>query len=276
MHSMDPFRDDRTTLLARIAELEAQLASVRDTDERAQLVLDLAGLARRVADASTAPSPFPLWRAGLVGVALVVVSAAVGFYVSKRRAPAFVPGAAVGADVPGYPHDVDPAALLPIARARAGLGPSARLTQIAVSYARSTGLVDLHAATYQGSIVYSFAEPAPPSPAAVPSAPLGAPAPPRPIGRSASVEVDSLGLHAAPLALSWSEEGVSDPRCTVAEVWRAAVGAGAPADAIAVLHYAKGFDVHSGAIHEIAEWTLEISGTSYRYEIDDATCAVMK
>jgi hypothetical protein len=276
MHAMDPFRDDRTTLLARITRLEAELSAVRDADEREKLSRDLAALARRVADASVAPAPFQPWRAGALGVALVVVAAAVGFTVSRKHDVAFVPGAAVGADVPGFPHDVEPAGVLPIARANSGLGPSARLTQIAVSYVRSTGLVDLRAATYQGSVVYSFAEPPPPAAAPAASAPLGAPPPLRPLGHSASVEVDALGVHGAPLALSWTEEGVADPRCSVADVWRAAIAAGAPADAVAVVHYGKGFDVRTGAIHEIAQWTLEITGTSYRYEIDDATCAVMK
>ena len=209
-------------------------------------------------------------------VAAVVVAATISFERAERRAPPFVPGASLAAEIPGYPHDVDPGALLPLARARSGLGPTARLTQISVSYARSTGLVDLRAATYEGWIVYSFAEPGPPSAPAAASAPLGAPPPPRPLGHSASVEVNSDGIHDAPLALAWTEEGVADPRCSVADVWRAAIAAGAPADAVAVLHYGKGFDARDGSIHELAEWTLEITGTTYRYPIDDATCSVMK
>ncbi len=272
---MDPFRDDRSTLLARIAELEAQLSAVRSADEREQLSRDLAALARRVADATPEVVPWRPWRSGFVAIGLVVATG-VGYSVSRRHDVAFVPGAAVGADVPGFPHDVDPLAVLPLARAKSGLGPTARLTQIAVSYARSTGLVDLHAATYDGWIVYSFAEPPPPSAPAAASAPLGAPPPPRPLGHSASVELNSAGIHDAPLALSWTEEGVADPRCSVADVWRAAIGAGAPADAVAVVHYGRGVDVHTGAIHEITQWTLEITGTSYRYEIDDSTCTVMK
>ena len=58
-------------------------------------------------------------------------------------------------------------------------------------------------------------------------------------------------------------------------MWAAAKGAGAP-DAVAVLEYSAGTKSIMTPLPEgVVGWTLEITGTDYKYRIDDATCQLL-
>lgn len=186
-------------------------------------------------------------------------------------------------DLPGAPHAVDPVALLP--RARLMARSMQYLVSIEARYVASTGLVDLRAPTYMGTIAYTFGE-RPPDPAPNPSAPLGAPAPRGGMPSQAKVVVDLQGMKADPVLLGFSGQEVPEPKCTLAQVWSAARGAGAPEGAVAIVTYQRDPLNPLSRLgrreprEESAQgdsgnaWIFHIDGTQIRLRIEDPTCRV--
>lgn len=295
-------------MLERLRQLEDELAGVRDTGKREELLRELSALATRVEVASrrvsederalgeigrsiermrasiggapkeepaptAAPPPAPsgVW---VVAAAVVVVAGVFGAMAvasGKKRAAVDLSGPAIA----GFPHAIEPTALVAAARDEARLGKDARLTGIHVDYAGASGRVDVRAVGYEGRITYSFIAPLEPVAAPPSSAPLGAPPPLRPMPRTATIVVSSTGMSSGAYNLSLSDEGVADPQCTVAQVWAAARERGAPPEAIAVLEYGAKQVFESGHFHNVTRWSFTIRGTRIAFDIADPGCSVI-
>jgi hypothetical protein len=201
-----------------------------------------------------------------------------------RSSPSRSPDpAAALAQIPGAPHAVDPVALIPMARQKALVPKS--LVSIEARYVGSNGLVDLDAKGYMGSISYTFGE-TPPEPPPDPSIPVGAPQPSRPMPTQARVRLDRAGLQEEPVLIGFSSAAVPDPKCSLADVWKAAREAGAPEGAVAVVTYKRDpilpirllgrRDAASFAKDSGAAWLFVIEGTAISLRIEDPTCKVTR
>jgi len=140
-------------------------------------------------------------------------------------------------------HAVAPLEYQARAREMVRFEPSATLRSIAVVYGDTRGLVDLDAADYKGMVDYAFELPVH---EAIPEAPPvrpGLPTPPRPnptLRIVKRVRLDANGMRV--------EEGGADtsaaplqhpvaPRCSMAQLWAAALHAGAPSTAVARISF---------------------------------------
>ncbi len=203
--------------------------------------------------------------AGIVALFAVCYIIAVG---SKQRKPdqSFTrPKPTV--DLPGFPHSVDPGALLPIARRESKVKEN--LISIKADYVNSAGLVDLKNDKFNGRIEFAFGY-QPPQPPDDPSRPVGAPKPPGKSAHIGTVRVNQWGMHASDSPSYVSYRPVSDPRCSFKQVWDAARQAGAPANAVAIIKYSRNI------LSSEAVWEFEIRGTNHKYRVDDATCTIRK
>jgi hypothetical protein len=214
-------------------------------------------------------------RAWMVALALFVVVAAL---VVRSRTPAKPPDPlAAVAGIPGAPHAVDPIALLPTAKQRAVVRQF--LVSIEGRYVGSNGRVDLRAPSYAGLIKYTFGE-RPPEPPPDPSRPLGAPkASGGAMPRQSQVTIDIGGIHIDPILLGFSGAEVPEPRCSFEAVWKGAIEAGAPGDAVAIIVYKldtfAGLGLPGAARGPRAMWSFRIEGTAVDLKIEDSSCKVM-
>jgi hypothetical protein len=231
------------------------------------------------------PPKTPATSSGLpegthVVLAISVAILGIAFFALKASSSPPDPHAAV-MQVPGAPHAVDPIALLPVARAQALVRES--LVSIEARFVGSNGLVDLDAKGYQGSITYTFGE-TPPEPPRDPSLPIGAPQPYRAMPRQARVLLDLGGLRAEPVNLGYAGRTVPDPKCSLQDVWKAALDAGAPEGAVAIVTYQLDplsslmflgrRDAASFANDSGAAWRFRIEGTKIDLRVEDPTCKV--
>lgn len=225
-------------------------------------------------------SGLPVGTGIFLGISLAIL--AVAFFLLKASSSPPDPHAAV-MQVPGAPHAVDPIALLPTARAQSLVRES--LVSIEARFVGSNGLVDLDAKGYMGSISYTFGE-TPPEPPPDPSIPVGAPQPSRPMPTQARVRLDRAGLQEEPVLIGFSSAAVPDPKCSLADVWKAAREAGAPEGAVAVVTYKRDpilpirllgrRDAASFAKDSGAAWLFVIEGTAISLRIEDPTCKVTR
>jgi len=151
--------------------------------------------------------------------------------------PPVVPAGRLVQPIDFDPHRFDPSAYLVTARSLAHkLLPDAELTMMTFRAVQPGGRVDFDFAPSGEVIWYMFRSPAPPE------RPAGVPA--RARDRDCSVIVAVSKDH---VLVVTSRNGcdaaiIAPPRCTAAEVWSAALGAGAPRDrlaSIAWLHRAR-------------------------------------
>lgn len=206
------------------------------------------------------------------GVILTVgIVGAFAMGAGKRHAEIDLTGPA--SSIAGFPHAVDPSALLAAARTHAGYGKDARLTGIRIDYVGSNGRVDLRGQGYEGRIAFSFTGPPPPPPPES-SAPLGAPRPGPTLVPVRTVTVTSTGMSSEPFNLSMGDEALADPTCTIEQVWAAARAAGAPSEAIAVMQYGSKMIFQGGVFHRETRWQFAVQGTKFEYDVVDPGCQV--
>jgi hypothetical protein len=304
---MSAFRDDRALLKQRIEELEQALTRAESRADKTSLQAQLNTLTERVAakradleedkkalgelaDAlgkmaqelrPQAPAP-PVPADGAASAArkagsrwvlmgLAILAMCIGVFLviasegkGRPEAPILQGGAE---QLPGWPSALDPVAMLPQMQARVGRGQPVELGSMEVRYLGSSGKLDVGGKDYMPSIVYRFVH-HPPVPAET-ARPLGVPPPSRPFATTHTVTIYRAGVVTetdviAPMA----PRPVPPPRCSTGQVWAAAMAAGAPEGALAILRYRVGDD---GA----GRWLFEIDGTDIRFEIADGSCSVI-
>jgi FMN phosphatase YigB (HAD superfamily) len=215
------------------------------------------------------PHPAIFLRAvGALGGGLLLLLVLVAVCATQGRPPPPDPALELARQLPGFPHQIDPVALLPAVRKAAGATRPLRLVSIKARYAGAQGLVDLDGPGYQGAVEYLFRQEAPPEP------PPAGPRPPRGARRTAepilttdwslSLNRDGLTVRRNIFAAGFSAL-VPDPSCSVRQVWVAARAAGAPARAVARLEYQSLLGGQAG-------WSFEIDGTGFEMKISDPGC----
>jgi hypothetical protein len=65
----------------------------------------------------------------------------------------------------------------------------------------------------------------------------------------------------------FAEPSVPNPHCTIADVWKAAIGAGAPASAVATITYQR-------PLLTRGPWHFAIVGTKHEYDITHTDCTI--
>jgi hypothetical protein len=313
---MASYRDDRESLRQRLSELEEELARVRDASSQEDVRKEIATLSARIAEATAkldsereglaevgaridalrlklgppadvpeeparvpAPEPVPQPnRAMWAGIGALVLFCTVGvLWLSGRsRDTAELPESP---PVPGAPHEVDPIASL--SDARKVSGEHRDLQSIEIRYVKSDGRVDLEGPGYSGTIKYVFMSQEAPEPAPDPSRPLGAPQPTKPMSTQVTVRIERKGIWADPVSFPGMGERVSDPRCSIVDVWKAAIGAGVPKDAVAILLYQESTTIGVTPEGRMVRrsgptWHFRVEGTSHDLDIDDPSCTVIK
>jgi hypothetical protein len=308
----EPFRDEHTALLQRVARLEEDLDAARGGDAKHDgLAKELDELTKRVAVA--------LERADADRTALADVSQALERIrrtvapadAPKPEAPSAPPGpkeqqrarlgwllivgavgvlAVLGLVLVGRPvsspaldetpKTLDPSAVLDEARKQAiatGLPATGELVRINARYASSDGLVHLREPTYEASLEFVFAAPPAEAPKASSSAPLGVP-PPGMFESQKQIRVlfDRTGVHATDASTFMHDPTVPNPHCTVAAVWKAALAQGAPGTAVATINYENDLVARNLRLQRTPHWTFEIAQTSFKYDISDADCTVIR
>ncbi len=187
-------------------------------------------------------------------------------------------------DLPGGPHSVDPLALLTKAREVAGLPAEVSLRAVAVTHVGASGLVDLAPDRGRSSIKFLFlAEtPLPGRGDATRVAPDAASlATTRTVeGRTLyTVDVLSDGMHAASKQELGGHVLVSapPPRCSLRRLWEAAIRAGAPRDALAVIAY-ESYETTRATPERPASshqgWVFTIEGTRFTWKMSDGVCEI--
>lgn len=295
------YRDDRGALRQQVERLERELAEARAADTDDALAREIDALAERLSEArarleadraelgdvsealdrirsrlGTRVEPqherasernlrYPLL--GLFATGIVVV----GLWVVSRASskPSTAP---LWSGIPGAPDAVDPGALLDQARARARGHPD--LIGIKVVYVPSSGLVDLDTQGYASRIIYSFGRPGE-DPAPDPARPLGAPTPGGSLPSTLRVVVSREGFVDEFAMIGFSGRALPVPRCSAASVWKSAMGAGAPADAVAVLEYEWGRPDPLKSRESVPVWRFGIEGTRHTFTIEDGSCRVL-
>ena len=174
---------------------------------------------------------------------------------------------------PGDPHRFD--AVASYAGVAAFAGPAARLRHLRVVHARSDGTIDVEA-EYEPTVTYDFVRPAVLTPEAAK----------RPVGargkadamESVEVTIRKPGLWSVTSGASHYQEEhlgmdrrvgtdgdtsdvVPEPSCDLRALWKAAIAAGAPADAVADISYDR-----SG-------WRLEIGDVGFDLRRYGADCS---
>jgi hypothetical protein len=100
----------------------------------------------------------------------------------------------------------------------------------------------------------------------------------------ASVTLDLGGMRPDFPRIGFSGDAVPDPRCSLADVWKAAREAGAPEGAVAIVTYKRDpvsplrllgrRDASSFANDSGAAWLFRIEGTKVALRIEDPSCKV--
>jgi hypothetical protein len=286
----DAIRKQLAALSAQVAEATAQVEG-----DRAALT-EVAGAIQKLRQSLGGPEPeathvakegakTPATSTGMTaglsrrewiigGAFFLAVSVLILFARAPQKAPD--PLAAV-AGIPGAPHAVDPIALLPIARERAAARQF--LVSLEARYVSSNGRVDLRAPSYVGSIQYTFGD-RPVEPPPDPSRPIGAP---KPRGgdmpRLSQVTIDIGGIRTEQILMGISGAEVPEPKCSIEAVWKAAIEAGAPESAVAVIVYKldsfAGLGLSGARRGARAMWSFRIEGTAIDLNIEDPSCKVM-
>ncbi len=309
--SVSAFRDEYAALLDRLARLEEDLATARprggnpsalareldelmarvaeataraDADRRALADVSAAieRMRKTVAPASMAPPETPAaavpprsratW---LVGISVVVCAAFAYWAVVSSLAPA--PDRAP----PRMPDTLNPSTLIEQARRNAldaGLPSNGQLTGLHVRYASSDGSIHIQDPRYRASVEFQFATPPPPLVVPDPSAPLGAPGrdpQQRGPGSIVTVTFDGEGVHSFKNELMPAvDPSLPNPHCSTADVWKAAMAAGAPSDAVAALTYEEAY---SGIqLEQVPRWHFAIASTHFDYSVSDVDCKVVR
>jgi hypothetical protein len=194
-------------------------------------------------------APGPEWVLSVVGRGHVRLDPASCKPASGER---LLPAALPLASIPGAPKDVDPVALLALARAQSGLGDGAALLEIDARGVDAAGHVDL--ASEGSGITYTFSDPA--------------------AGATRRWRVVEVGKNGMPVT---SAEGdttpipsrltgiASPPTCSFAHVYRT-VG-NLPQGATARVTYAADTTGQGGA------FTIDVPSVGSHRRIGDAECA---
>jgi hypothetical protein len=293
------YRDDRESLRQRVSELEEELARIRDANEHDELRKELTSLSERVAAATTKldeerdglsdlaaridglrrkttnePPVAPPRRfvaVGLIAVACAIALLVVYFAGRTQTEPAIAPA------IPGAPHAVDAMALL--AEARRLAGSNKELVSIQAMYVKSDGTLDLEGPGYAGSVVYTFVDRSPPDPPPDPSLPLGAPRPSKPPPTQTRVILNRSGFQ-VDHAFFGPGQSIPEPHCSIRDVWGAAIAAGAPSEAVAIITYRHDTSLAMTAEGKLDQrkgpvWQFRIEGTTHDHDIDPANCRII-
>ena len=267
----DELRKELAALAERVAAATSKLDEERDG--LSDLAARIDGLRGKTAPAAPPAEP-PARRfvvIGLIAAACAIALLVVYFAGRTQTEPEIAPA------IPGAPHAVDAMALL--AEARRLAGERKELVSIQASYVKSDGLLDLEGPGYAGSVIYTFVDPTPPDPPADPSLPLGAPKPSSPPPTQTRVILNHSGFQ-VDHAFFGPGQSIPEPHCSIRDVWRAAIAAGAPSEAVAIITYRHDtslamtpdgkLDRRDGPI-----WQFRIQGTNHDHDIDPATCRVI-
>jgi hypothetical protein len=172
------------------------------------------------------------------------------------------------ASVTKTPHAVAPLELIEKAREMTLLGASARLRQIDMVHVDVNGLVDLDAADYKGTVVYTFEQPLPVTATPLPVLRPGLPSPPTPapkrrIVKSIRIDKDNMQLDVGKSDETAPAESVVPPGCTLAQLWSAFQRTRVPENAVAhIVFDASG----TGA------WHFDIAGTPFKLDVANDPC----
>jgi hypothetical protein len=278
---MSGYRDDGARQAPQLEQLQRDVAEAserlnEDHEQLADLEARLAALKGDVSPAPPPPAqPSSTQRPRRVFIVGGWLAAALVIGLILRRTSERFPPVSPVADIPGAPHAIDPVALLPAAQKLAI--PGAELTEIELHYVRPDGTLDLKPRMddRMGSAQFTFVV-MPPPPAVDSSLPLGAA---KPAGeyRGSRVRLDEGGLraeHSVGGAGTFTVFGrpmntVPAPRCTTRQVWEAALAAGAPSHAVALLTY------HRGSRTTRPVWDFKINGSFDEFTIGDPECRVL-
>jgi hypothetical protein len=134
-----------------------------------------------------------------------------------------------------------------------GLKPNQSVGALSLSYVRADGTVD---PTY-GTVEIQLAKPPRPDPADDPARPIGAPVPVDPAAiddviAKCPVHTWKNGARTASETPCFRRGALTRPKCSVVEVWKRAIDAGAPANGLAVLA------LHEAIGDEPQSWTFSI------------------
>jgi hypothetical protein len=284
---------DSSTIMRELDELAVRVSEATeraraDRDALAEISTAIERMRNAVApekrapEPAAAPTPEPAAarsseasRAAWVVGAVVVVAAIAIYFASRGPAPAAVEP---------VPDTYDPSAELARARASAldaGLPSNGTLVSIKIDYATSDGLIHVHDTHYEARAELEFASPPAPVIPPDPSAPLGAPR--HDPGRSfdfdrsfVTVTLDHNGVTALKNAFGGAigSDPIPDPHCTVAQVWSAAIAAGAPPSAVASLTYEQRFA--GTTLARAPRWHFTIRSTSFEYDVSEPDCRVVR
>jgi hypothetical protein len=178
-------------------------------------------------------------------------------------------------DLPGGPHAVDPLALLSKAREVAGVGDDVGLKALVAVHVGSSGLVDLAPTNYEAHIEYWFMKKAAlPDAGAAP--PIGATNPSQtPRATEWIVHVVATGMHAPAHQNTGGDIGgtLPPPHCSLSRLWDAALRAGAPKGAVAVLTYGNKGGIFGGG-DTGKGWLFAIEGREPQWNMSDKTCEI--
>ena len=194
----------------------------------------------------------PEWSLSIDGRGFVRLADGTNKPLTRDR---FRPPAVPIASIPGAPHDVDPLAVLSLARAQSGFGPAAAILEIDARGVGANGLVDL--GEVNRSVTYRLSEAA-----SVPTSER----------RWRQVKLTAEGMPITSIATDDDDlptlvRGPVDlPRCSFAEAW---ARGGLPADSTARVIYRA-----EGAFPEAGEWTLDAPSLGTQLSFTDRQCAV--
>lgn len=196
---------------------------------------------------------------GLLILAVTFCAALCLSWWAKRRSQPEVsrpPGPPTIEGLSGYPHGVDPVAALQVARA---LTTRPLLRGFVVEAVRSDGTVDLREGS--GRVRYLFQSP--PGHGPQPSRREGTLAA-RPYCGRQHVHLRKEGMVADPDLADYPcparlREGLPDPRCGPADVWRRAIDKGAPPDRLARIEYYRS--------RVGPAWRFELPATRHRFSL---------
>ena len=271
-------------LSARIDQMAAKLTGAESTEISAPGADDLERVDLADATASDdAAAVGALRSASVRHVKLAIVGGlilahVVGIVALLRAGPS---GEATDFDIatplPGDVADVDPVAVLTLAKARAPA--SASLTGLELYYVQDSGRIDLTSSHYSARMSFTFVE-RNDGPDQDPEAPVGTPLPLLGDQSISTFRADSSGLHDPALAVSMpfllGQQPVPMPRCSPRALWETARLEGAPEGAVAVLKYESALTL--GPEQQMIRtpiWTFDIEGTPLHLRFREPDCALV-
>lgn len=299
------FRDEQVALIERVARLEDELREARgEKADHARVIEELRELTDRIERAKTrgdadrtelddlsaavarirerlgepeAPAPARVEqepkgdaRLVLACIAAAVVIVSVIVFASNRETTPKVT----------KPNDPTSVVEARAEAAKAGLPASGKLLKMKAWYVSPDGQLHTNP-TYSPYVEYVFAAPPELTPTTSAARPIGAPADPSTmlqneytvtLSPSETRVEQSLNLRMNP--------PVPDPHCRLADVWKAAQKAGAPAEAVAIIEYVEGIvQSHAmrGALARVPRWHFNIASTPpFDVDISDQDCTVIR